>query len=177
MTGSKQQCRTSCRRRRRRSRASGKSACCTTWRRARGVASPRTRLTGSPPTCSGPTSSISPFRLLYALDTTGAVAHLAGGSGGGESKGVPKPHRAVVAGSFRPPLLAVLQTSSRPTRPSSSTRVLRDWALPVGSWEARPERAMVLPLASAGHSQPFALLVAGIEPAPCSTSATARSSR
>ncbi len=36
--------------------------------------------------------------------------------------------------------------------------------LPVGRWNAQPERAIVLPLCRAGQSTPYALLVAGISP-------------
>ena len=105
-----------------------------------------------------------PFVLLYALDTTGAVAHLAGGSGWSDYEGPAKPHRAVVAESSGPrswPFADVIASNQAVVVDDLSARF---GGIPVGSWEARPERAIVLPLASAGHSQPFALLVAGLSP-------------
>jgi hypothetical protein len=104
-----------------------------------------------------------PFVLFYLLDERGENGQLVAAGGWKDYEGPAKPARIAIAGDNAPswPLADVIRTSRE--------RVVDDLAarfgpLPVGRWNARPNRAIILPLARAGRSTPYAVLVAGVSP-------------
>jgi signal transduction histidine kinase len=105
-----------------------------------------------------------PFVLFYLLSDKGDDAQLIAAGGWGNYEGAAKPpHIPIVedVAAVSWPLAEVVRTSR--------DLVVEDLAarfgpLPAGRWNARPSRAIVLPLSRAGRSTPYALLVAGISP-------------
>ena len=105
-----------------------------------------------------------PFVLLYALDEKADVALLVGAGGWKDYEGPATPAQVPIAEDTRVarwPLAEVVR--------SARELVIDDLAvrfgpLPTGRWNARPERAILLPLTRAGQSAPYAVLVAGISP-------------
>jgi len=105
-----------------------------------------------------------PFVLLYLLDDDAGYARLVGAGGLRDYEGPAKVARVLIGESSRPPSWP-FEESLRSTR----ELIIDDLAsrfgpLPPGRWNARPERAIVLPLSRAGHARPYAFLVAGISP-------------
>ena len=105
-----------------------------------------------------------PFVLLYVVNEHADGALLAGASGWEDYAGPAQPAQiplTYAAGAAGWPLAEVFH--------SAHERIVDDLAarfgpLPAGSWNARPEQAIVLPLSRAGEAVPFALLVMGISP-------------
>src|SRR6202142_18262 len=105
-----------------------------------------------------------PFVLLYVLTETADVATLAGENGWKEYEGPAKPAHVPIdadigAGSW--PVAEVIRSAREVVVDDLAARF---GLLPLGRWNARPERAIVLPLFRTGHSTPYAALVAGISP-------------
>lgn len=104
-----------------------------------------------------------PFFLLYALSETADDARLVAVGGWQEYDGPAKPPRAAIrkdpAGSW--PFASVIRAGHAVVVDQLSSRF---GPLPAGRWNARPQRAIILPLARAGHSMPGEILVAGISP-------------
>lgn len=105
-----------------------------------------------------------PFVLLYLLDEAGGSARLAGESGWTDYAGPAKPAHAALSEKGNAagwPFAAAVQ--------SGQEVVVDDLAglfgpLPPGRWNARPERAIVLPMFRPGERKPYAFLVSGISP-------------
>jgi signal transduction histidine kinase len=105
-----------------------------------------------------------PFVLLYVLNEAGDTARLVGVSGWKEYEGRAKPTHVPItedAGAAVWPFAAVIRTAQEVVIDDLSSRL---GLLPAGRWNARPERAIVLPLSRPGQSVPYAFLVAGISP-------------
>jgi len=105
-----------------------------------------------------------PFVLLYVLHEKADDAQLVAVSGWNEYEGRAKPAHASVkesASTVSWPFGEVIRTAQELVIDDLSSRF---GPLPVGRWNARPERAIVLPLSRAGQSGPYAFLVAGISP-------------
>jgi signal transduction histidine kinase len=109
-----------------------------------------------------------PFCMLYALDERGREAELVGSGGWPGYEGPARPRRIALD-----PVDSAGASSSWPL--GEALRTERDvlvgelaerfGSLPVGSWGAAPERALILPLATAGTgAAPRALLIAGMSP-------------
>ena len=93
-----------------------------------------------------------PFALLYAHDAKADAARLVAVAGweGYEGKDASSWPLAEVARSAREMVVDDLEARIGP--------------LPVGRWNARPDRALVLPLGRPGQQAPNAYLVAGVSP-------------
>ena len=105
-----------------------------------------------------------PFVLLYVLNEEADDARLVAVSNWKEYEGRAKPAHIPVKESTNPaswPFMEVIQTTRELVVDDLS---LRFGPLPAGSWNARPERAIILPLFRAGQSSPYAFLIAGISP-------------
>jgi len=105
-----------------------------------------------------------PFALLYVLNDKADDAHLVVVTGWKEYEGNAKPsHVPIKEDADAPswPFAEVLRTAHEIVIDDLS---LRFGSLPAGRWNARPERAIVLPLSRTGQSAPCAFLVAGISP-------------
>jgi signal transduction histidine kinase len=104
-----------------------------------------------------------PLALLYLLDDKAEDARLVGVSGlkayDGPAKSARVPVRGGTAADW--PLAEVVGTARGLVVDDLSARF---GPLPIGRWNARPERAIVLPLLRAGQSRPHAFLVAGMSP-------------
>ncbi len=104
-----------------------------------------------------------PFVLLYALNAGSDEAQLVAASGWNEYRGAAKPVYVPIDDRAAPgswPLAEVARTGQELVVDDLSSRF---GPLPVGRWNARPERAIVLPLPRLG-TPPHALLVAGLSP-------------
>jgi signal transduction histidine kinase len=105
-----------------------------------------------------------PFVLLYVFDEKGDNARLVAAGGWKDYQGPAKPAHISVADDIDAvswPLAEVVRTSRE--------LVIEDLAarfgpLPAGGSNARPNRAIVLPLSRAGRPTPYAVLAAGISP-------------
>jgi diguanylate cyclase (GGDEF)-like protein len=105
-----------------------------------------------------------PFALLYVLNEKADAAQLVGTSGWSNYEGAAKAARAPlddVSGTGTWPLTEVVKGASEMVIDDLAARF---GPLPVGRWNARPERAIALPLSRVGHSAPYAVFVAGISP-------------
>jgi len=105
-----------------------------------------------------------PFVLLYVLNEKADDALLVGVSGWKGYEGPAKPAHVLITDDTsvaRWPLAEVVRSARELVIDDLSSRF---GPLPVGRWNARPERAIVLPLSRAGQSAPCAFLVAGISP-------------
>jgi signal transduction histidine kinase len=105
-----------------------------------------------------------PFVLLYVLNEKADDAQLVAVSGWKEYEGRAKPTHVPIkddASAASWPFAEVIRTAHEVVIEDLSSRF---GPLPVGRWNARPERAIVLPLSRAGQSTPYAFLVAGISP-------------
>src|SRR5262249_39602050 len=105
-----------------------------------------------------------PFVLAYRFDDPGGEAELVSGNGWSGYE--------VLTGSVRGD--TVPAESGIPWPFAEAIRAAREVVvddlsarfgpLPPGRWNARPERAIVLPLALPGRNEPSGFLVAGISP-------------
>ena len=104
-----------------------------------------------------------PLFLLYVLDERENCAQLVGEGGWRDYEGPAKPRRAQIEGeaSASWPFGDVLRAEGEVVVDALSARF---GALPAGSWNVRPERAIALPLFHAGQTRPRAVLIAGISP-------------
>ena len=105
-----------------------------------------------------------PFVLLYALNEKADGALLVGANGWIQYQGPAKPARVSIdadAGAATWPVAQVFRTAREVVVDDLAARF---GLLPVGRWNARPVRAIVLPLSRVGQSTPYAVLVAGISP-------------
>src|SRR5262245_48890277 len=105
-----------------------------------------------------------PFVLFYLLNEKGDRAHLAGVSGWKGYDGPARPAQALISGPAGPahwPFSEVIHTHREIVVDNLAARF---GPLPVGSWNAQPEKAIVLPLSRAARAKPYGLLVAGISP-------------
>lgn len=105
-----------------------------------------------------------PFVLLYVLNEQADDARLVAVSGWKAYAGCAKPTHVPItedASAASWPFAEVVQTAHEVVIANLSARF---GLLPVGRWNARPERAIVLPLSRAGQSAPYAFLVAGVSP-------------
>jgi signal transduction histidine kinase len=105
-----------------------------------------------------------PFALLYALNDEAGDARLVGVSGWTDYDGPAKAARVALSGegdATRWPLAEVSRTAREVVVDGLSALF---GPLPAGRANARPERAIVLPLLRAGLSAPYGFLVAGISP-------------
>jgi signal transduction histidine kinase len=105
-----------------------------------------------------------PFALLYSVSDAGDCVQLAAASGwdgyGGPAKTAIVPLGEDVDAAGWP--FAQALRAGREFVVDDLAR--RFGPLPLGRWNARPERAVVLPLSRAGQATPYALLVAGVSP-------------
>ena len=105
-----------------------------------------------------------PFALLYVLNNADGQAHLAGVS---RWDGYEGPAKRTLIPTTEPgrssawPLAEAIRTNDHVLVEDLTVRF---GALPLGSWNARPERALVVPMSRPGQSTPYALLVAGVSP-------------
>ncbi len=105
-----------------------------------------------------------PFALLYSLNEKADDAQLVGVGGWKDYEGPAKPSHVPIAEDVSAAHWAfaeVIRTAHEVVIDDFSRRF---GPLPVGRWNGRPERAIVLPLLRAGQSTPYAFLVAGISP-------------
>jgi signal transduction histidine kinase len=105
-----------------------------------------------------------PFALLYEINEKADAARLLGESGWSSYHGAAKASRIPLdegTGAGMWPLAEVVQTSRELLIEDLGTRFE---PLPAGRWNARPERALALPLSRVGQSAPYAVLVAGVSP-------------
>jgi PAS domain S-box-containing protein len=105
-----------------------------------------------------------PFVLLYVLNEKADDAQLVGVGGWKDYDGHAKQAHVPIAGDESAadwPLAEAIRTAHEVVVDDLSGRF---GPLPVGRWNGRPERAIVLPLSRAGQSMPYAFLVAGISP-------------
>ena len=105
-----------------------------------------------------------PFALLYVLNDEADAAQLVGTSGWSSYHGAAQParvplHESSATGSW--PLAEVVRGAREVIIDDLAARF---GPLPVGRWNARPERAIALPLSRVGQSAPYAVFVAGISP-------------
>jgi signal transduction histidine kinase len=102
-----------------------------------------------------------PFVLLYSLGQEANEAHLVGATGLKDYEGPAKFVTASLdAQTGGWPLGDVVRSHRHVIVDDLAARFGQ---LPLGTWNARPERAIVLPLSRAGQ-RPYALLVAGLSP-------------
>lgn len=104
-----------------------------------------------------------PFALLYAVNASGDEAHLVGASGWSDYAGLARPETIDrdTSSSSWPFARAMRTTAGHLLVDDLSARF---GPLPPGTWNARPEQAIMLPLLRQGQSTPFALLIAGLSP-------------
>jgi len=105
-----------------------------------------------------------PFTLLYALDEKQECARLVGGSSWQGYEGPANPLHLPLdnpTANATWPIAEVTRTGREVVVDDLSARF---GPLPTGRWNARPERAILLPLNRAGQTVPRAVLVAGISP-------------
>jgi signal transduction histidine kinase len=104
-----------------------------------------------------------PFVLLYVLNDKADAAQLVATSGWADYDGRAKPAHVPVndAGAASWPFAQAIRTAQEVVVDDLASRF---GPLPMGRWNARPERAIVLPLSRAGQSMTHAFLVAGISP-------------
>lgn len=105
-----------------------------------------------------------PFGLLYVLDQKADHAQLVAVSGLTNYDGPAKLTHVPIkedAGAASWPFAQAIRTPREAVVFDLSSRF---GPLPVGRWNARTERAILLPLSRAGESVPYAFLVAGISP-------------
>ena len=105
-----------------------------------------------------------PFALLYLLDEKAEHARLAGASGLQGYEGPAKAARAPIGGNDGSPGWPFAE-AIRTHREVVVEQLSASFGpLPMGRWNARPERAIILPLSRAGQPTPHAFLVSGISP-------------
>jgi len=108
---------------------------------------------------------VLPFALLYRLNETGDEARLAAvSSRWNDYQGRAKPEHVTMkedANSVTWPFAKVIQTGHEIVIDDLSAIF---GPLPAGSWNGRPERAIVLPISRVGQSRPYAVFVAGVSP-------------
>lgn len=105
-----------------------------------------------------------PFALLYVVSETAGFARLAGASGWAGYDGPANLARMSVGSAAQRgawPLAEVL-ASGEPVLVEDLAE--RFGSLPVGRWNGRPQRAMMIPLRRAAQSAPYAVLIGGISP-------------
>ena len=104
-----------------------------------------------------------PLFLLYRLNAAENCAQLVGEGGWRDYEGSAKPLRIAI----EDPAAAGWPFGEILTK--QRERVVERLAarfgeLPLGRWNARPERAIALPLSHVGQAAPYAVLIAGISP-------------
>ncbi len=105
-----------------------------------------------------------PFVLIYAWNEQTEEAQLVASGGLETYEGPAKPLRILVredAGGASWPLAEVVHGAREVVVDNLPARF---GPLPLGSWNARPDRAIALPLSRAGQSAPYAILIAGASP-------------
>ncbi|HTH65368.1 MAG TPA: ATP-binding protein [Gemmatimonadales bacterium] len=105
-----------------------------------------------------------PFALLYVVNEQADEARLVGASGWTAYEGGGKPTHIAITEDTRAaswPFMEAVRTAREVIVDDLAARF---GPLPPGRWNARPERAIILPLRRAGQSVPYAVLVAGISP-------------
>lgn len=105
-----------------------------------------------------------PFALLYVLNEKADHAQLVAVGGLTDYDGPAKLTHVPIeedAGAASWPFAEAIRTPREAVVFDLSSRF---GPLPVGRWNARTERAILLPLSRAGESVPYAVLVAGISP-------------
>src|SRR5262249_55355048 len=105
-----------------------------------------------------------PFVLLYAAGEKGDGATLVASGGWEDYLGPAKPANVCMTGDATGapwPFADVIRTGHEVLVDDLARRF---GPLPVGRWNGRPERALVLPLARASQSGSLAFLVAGVSP-------------
>jgi signal transduction histidine kinase/HPt (histidine-containing phosphotransfer) domain-containing protein len=104
-----------------------------------------------------------PLFLLYALNEDDWV-QLVGEAGWGDYEGPARPHRAPIEGDGADrywPFGDVIRAEREVVIDDLSARF---GPLPAGRWNARPERAIAIPLFHAGQTRPHAVFIAGVSP-------------
>ena len=105
-----------------------------------------------------------PFVSLYVLNEKIDGALLVGSSGWANYEGTAKPvHMPVsdASGLALWPLSGVVRDAQEVVVEDLAARF---GPMPTGQWNARPERAILLPLCRAGQAQPYAVMIAGVSP-------------
>jgi signal transduction histidine kinase len=108
-----------------------------------------------------------PFVLLYVTNDKADCASLVSVSGAGgwqDYVGPAKPASILIDGGASAETWPVGEALRTAREVIVEDLAGRFGPLPLGSWSARPERAIVLPLSRAGQSTPYAVLIAGISP-------------
>ena len=105
-----------------------------------------------------------PFALLYLVNDAADEAQLVGASGWRDHDGPANPARVPLGGARGAATWPLVESAQAAREVVVSDLQDRFGPLPLGRWGARPERAIVLPLARAGREAPAAFLVAGLSP-------------
>jgi PAS domain S-box-containing protein len=105
-----------------------------------------------------------PFVLPYVLDEKADQARLVGVSGWKDYEGPAKPDHIPVATDVSAAQWPLAEATRTAREVMVDDLTGRFGPLPAGSWNGRPERAIVLPLSRAGQATPYAFLVAGVSP-------------
>ena len=105
-----------------------------------------------------------PFVLFYVFDEKSENARLVAAGGWKDYEGPARPPHICVGadtGAASWALADVIRTSRELIVDDLAARF---GSLPAGRWNARPNRAIVLPLSRAGRSTPYAALIVGVSP-------------
>jgi signal transduction histidine kinase len=105
-----------------------------------------------------------PFVLFYTLEDRGGEAQLVAAGGWPDYTGPAKPASQPIEighGANAWPFDELLDGAREVVVDDLAERF---GMLPIGQWNTRPERAILLPLTHTGHTRPFACLVMGLSP-------------
>ncbi len=105
-----------------------------------------------------------PFALFYRLDEQRKLARLVGVSGWKEYDGPAKPAELRLDGPPDAAAWPLADLLRDPRELLVDDLDARFGALPMGRWNARPERALVVPMYRAGQGSVHAFLIAGVSP-------------
>src|SRR5262245_46355916 len=105
-----------------------------------------------------------PFALFYRLDDRRDRARLVAASRWKEYDGPAKPAEIALDARDASTSWPLAEIVREPRELLVDDLEVRFGAFPAGRWSARPERALVVPMYRAGHSDLHAFLIAGVSP-------------
>ena len=105
-----------------------------------------------------------PFVLLYVLNESGDAAHLVSGPGGTALPASANPTLIPIGDARDATAWPVAEAIETAREVLVEDLAARFGEFPVGRWNARVDRAIVLPLVRTGQSTAYAALVAGVSP-------------